>query len=302
MKKLSVLLICMLVSLHLAAQYYPEGTKWTEIRLDTLKYDSWFSEDGTPNYEVREFYIKGQTETKDYLFNNVYIKRENESDSLAFYVNERVDVTPVISAGAYCSKYPNSVYGPSRFYCFDSYWWSEQRNWIIQPLYMGLIFGWDDNSRFNYTDKEIKEGYFGGEKPLTYVEVPSTIRNRNTRKSNPYGIVYDVCLIQGIGVTSWPGSDCIFGPLQAPESIDMSKSLMNPNLTYHPYRSMLIYFERNGEVLYNMQPTPASVKGVPCPSVKNDTPIYDLSGRQLPQKPTKGIYIQGGKKRLVKDE
>ena len=26
-----------------AEDYYPEGTKWTEIRLDTLKYDSWYS-------------------------------------------------------------------------------------------------------------------------------------------------------------------------------------------------------------------------------------------------------------------
>ena len=38
------------------------------------------------------------------------------------------------------------------------------------------------------------------------------------------------------------------------------------------------------------------------PFQKNDTPIYDLSGRQLQKKPTKGIYIQGGKKRIAKNE
>ena len=38
------------------------------------------------------------------------------------------------------------------------------------------------------------------------------------------------------------------------------------------------------------------------PFQKNDTPIYDLSGRQLQKKPTKGIYIQGRKKRIAKNE
>ena len=294
MKKLSVLLICMLVSLHLAAQYYPEGTKWTEIRLDTLKYDSWFSEDGTPNYEVRKFYIKGQTETKDYLFNNVYIKRENESDSLAFYVTECefekvYRGTYQIYAAAFLGENESKLFCISEFYMFD---WLNC-NWEqVKPLSCHFYFG-GSNSRttFDWEDENEKEDYFGGDKSLTYVNVQAQLDLSASRR---YG--YDVCLIQGIGVTSWPGPDCIFGPIDTSVSTDT----WTHNKTYHPYRSMLIYFERNGEVLYNMQPTPASVKGVPCPSVKNDTPIYDLSGRQLPQKPTKGIYIQNGKKVLSK--
>ena len=45
--------------------YYTEGTRWTELRLDILKYSSWFAEnpDGTfsPNYEKTENYVKGDT-------------------------------------------------------------------------------------------------------------------------------------------------------------------------------------------------------------------------------------------------
>ena len=46
-----------------AQEYYPEGTKWTEIRLDTLKYDSWYSKEGDewlPNFETIEYYVKGE--------------------------------------------------------------------------------------------------------------------------------------------------------------------------------------------------------------------------------------------------
>ena len=48
--------------------YYPQGTRWTELRLDTTRYDSWFSEvyqDGVitwiPNYEEVYFYVEGDT-------------------------------------------------------------------------------------------------------------------------------------------------------------------------------------------------------------------------------------------------
>ncbi len=47
-----------------AQDYYEEGTRWTELKLDTLKYESWFTEvnDGgttkyIPNYERTDFYI-----------------------------------------------------------------------------------------------------------------------------------------------------------------------------------------------------------------------------------------------------
>ena len=43
MKRLSMILCAVVVQVGLfAQQYFPEGTKWTEIRLDTTKYDNWF--------------------------------------------------------------------------------------------------------------------------------------------------------------------------------------------------------------------------------------------------------------------
>ena len=66
------------------------------------------------------------------------------------------------------------------------------------------------------------------------------------------------------------------------------------------HRSMLVHFERDGEVLYDVWPSPEGmtneVKYVLAPEPESDTPIlFDLSGRRLEKKPTKGIYIQNGK-------
>ncbi len=68
---------------------------------------------------------------------------------------------------------------------------------------------------------------------------------------------------------------------------------------------MLVHFERNGEVLYDVWPSPKELtneaKYVLAPEPENDTPIlYDLSGRKLERAPQRGIYIQNGKKVLSK--
>ena len=47
MRRTLLFMVYVLASLTILAQeYFPEGTKWTEIRLDTLKYDSWYSKFG----------------------------------------------------------------------------------------------------------------------------------------------------------------------------------------------------------------------------------------------------------------
>ena len=47
MKLICTMLLTMTVqSVLLAQDFFPEGTKWTEIRLDTLMYDSWYSKSG----------------------------------------------------------------------------------------------------------------------------------------------------------------------------------------------------------------------------------------------------------------
>ena len=68
---------------------------------------------------------------------------------------------------------------------------------------------------------------------------------------------------------------------------------------------MLVHFERNGEVLCDVWPSPEGmtneVKYVLAPEPENDTPIlYDLSGRKLERAPQRGIYIQNGVKALIK--
>ena len=68
-----VLYICIVITWWMtniasAQNYFTEGTRWIELRLDPLKYDSWFSEvyqDGVitwiPNYEEVYFYVEGDT-------------------------------------------------------------------------------------------------------------------------------------------------------------------------------------------------------------------------------------------------
>ena len=47
---------------------YPEGTRWTELRLNTQEHDAWFTEvkeDGkstfVPNYERVDYYVQGDS-------------------------------------------------------------------------------------------------------------------------------------------------------------------------------------------------------------------------------------------------
>ena len=86
----------MLASLTMSAQgYYPEGTKWTEIRLDTLKYDSWYSKVGdewVPNFETIEYYVKGEyTTTYGDKYKCVYTNGPEWTDSLTLLLQEEGD-------------------------------------------------------------------------------------------------------------------------------------------------------------------------------------------------------------------
>ncbi len=284
-----LILMCLFTCIHVYAQYYyTEGTKWTEIRLDTLKYDSWFSEDGQPNYEVQEFYVKGQAELRHGLYNTVYIKRENTPDSLAFYVKEgNYSETAIIVKGELLNV---------GFYRFD---WEERKWIIIKPFLIGVLWGASWSTTIDNFSEE-KEGEFGGERPLTYVNATAKVR----RYADPKNYILDVCVIKGIGVTSWPGPDCIFGPFDASDAYDNYYSSNDNDLCnnpQHPYRSMLVHFEHDGEVLYDMWPQPEGT-GVAPLSVSPEgekTAVYDLQGRKLNAVPQRGLYIQGGKMRMA---
>ena len=87
MKNPFLLLLFLTVQTALFAQdYFPEGTKWTEIRLDTMKYDSWYSKVGdewVPNFETLEYYVKGEyTDNYGNIFRSVYTNGPEWTDSL----------------------------------------------------------------------------------------------------------------------------------------------------------------------------------------------------------------------------
>ena len=59
----------------------------------------------------------------------------------------------------------------------------------------------------------------------------------------------------------------------------------------------LVACEVNGEVLYQ---SATSIQGIKSNTLNNDGAIYDLQGRRLSSLPAKGLYIQNGKKRIVR--
>ena len=70
-------------------------------------------------------------------------------------------------------------------------------------------------------------------------------------------------------------------------------------------RSILVHFEQDGKVLYDLWPTPdggmaSHVQGVKAGSSPDGQAVYDLQGRKVEGKPSRGIYVIGGKKRVVK--
>ena len=91
---------------------------------------------------------------------------------------------------------------------------------------------WVGESHSYGTIKEIKEGYFGGVRPLKYVDLDG------------------IRIIHGIGVTEWKEGECIFGPLKP---YNTSYYFRGTPPERH-YRSMLVHFERDGEVLYDVWP------------------------------------------------
>ncbi len=275
----------------LAQEYYPEGTKWTEIRLDTLKYDSWFSKvegEWTPNFETIEYYVKGdyikEEMTEPNTYKCVYTNGPEWSDSLALFIIERqseIVREPTVNATV-PSFYDDVLY----LYHGTVY----QFNWQVgKDLYYQEIIGANipcipiTGVHCFGTIDEIKEGDFGGEKPLKYVDLD------------------EVRIIQGIGVTEWKSGECLFGPVKTYDAYRFFQmDYFGKEFPDCNYRSRLTHFERDGEVLYDVWPKPGDensikgLKGASSPSLQKER-IYDLQGRRLMKAPEKGLYIQDGK-------
>ena len=217
-------------------EYYPEGTKWTEIRLDTLKYDSWYSKVGdewVPNFETVDYYVKGEYDGGYRDYKLVYTNGPEWTDSLTFLISESqygLEVTVAVF-------HENEVFFPPGWaYGFGD--WKEGNTLSYQT-----INGVNTPSippagiREFGTITEIKEAYFGGVCPLKYVDLNGTR------------------IINGIGVTEWNDGECIFGPVDP----YFCYYAMSSDPKERHYRSMLVHFERNGEVLYDVWPAKETV-------------------------------------------
>ena len=145
---------------------------------------------------------------------------------------------------------------------------------------------------------EIKEGYFVGSQSLKYVDLdgkaPNDKSNSPKRNVNTNG----GRIIQGIGMTQWNDGECLFGPPNPYSTLSFNSNLYPER----NYRSMLVHFERNGEVLYDVWPEKGGtdIKSISKAIMPISNTLYDLQGRKLQQTPQKGLYIQNGKKRIMR--
>ena len=255
MKRTLLFLACILASMAMQAQeYFPEGTKWTEIRLDTLKYDSWYSkvdDEWVPNFETIEYYVKGEYTTKyGEKYKCIYTNGPEWTDSLTFGIqegeliqyNEDDDVIVTVFAPDDYGSY--SPLGWAETYQFD---WDKGKGIFYKDLFMSTTTYAVQYQHYYGIIDEIKEGYFGGVRPLKYVDLdgraPECGKYDNPQKINTQG----GRIIQGIGITEWNDGECLFGPPDPYNALDEEYPVRH-------YRSMLVHFERNGEVLYNVWP------------------------------------------------
>lgn len=250
MKRTLLFIACMLASLTmLAEEYYPEGTKWTEIRLDTLKYDSWYSKVGAvwvPNFETIEYYVKGEyVDKQGGKYRCVYTNGPEWTDSLTLLLQEAGN--SVMVSVLFQDYDGNSNYFPlcpGTAYQFD---WS-----VGKALYFEDIMMSNTTSLPRYYGcygiiNEIKEGSFGGVRPLKYVDLDGKAPSNERNSAIQYVDTQGGRIMQGIGITEWKDGECLFGP---PDPYSASGG----EYQSRHYRSMLVHFERDGEVLYDVWP------------------------------------------------
>ena len=308
MKRVLFMLFLAALSMRMSAQieygatkYYPEGTRWTEICIDTAQYKSWFSKVGEtwiPNYEMVEYYVKDE-----YLneydpgygpFKLVYCHREGKQDSLCLALAEWHFVPSgchsIMIGYPYLTENGKSMHlhhTAVKAYNFD--YMMEVGERITYTQYMR------EWTRSYGTAIDKGEKTFGGNCPLVYLDVLC--------ESYAYRfgeIVKDtICLINGIGFTWWRARECLFSGPGIYDELHESED----KAIYYRYRSMLVHFERDGEVLYDVWPQPGDMPDgieVPlAPTPREGAAIYDLQGRKV-EKPEKGIYIVNGRKVMIK--
>ena len=294
MKKIYILLIS-IISLPAFSQavwrtkYFPVGTKWTELSLDTTKYDSWYSMvagEWVPNYEQVDYYVEKDTAVVFYDLERPTTKvnryREGKPDPLSYILIEYEDFNPRYNRNE--EKVCISILEEKGHYPFPvtlNYFGCWTKGLGLSSTRLRSSVGME-KSTFIGTIQELGEDYFGGERKLTYAI---------TDKGH--------MVIDGIGIIAWAGPECIFGPVEIGEVLGTSYPGESP------YCTVLTHFERDGEVLYDVWPKPGNensikgLKGASSPSLQKEG-IYDLQGRRLMKAPEKGLYIQDGQIKMIK--
>ena len=315
MKKTLLLLFVLALHASLFAQpYFPEGTKWTEIRLDTLKYDSWYSKiDGewVPNFETIEYRVQGEyIDRYRGKFSCVYTDGPEWTDSLSLLILEEEEN----GKGSRISlNVPHFFYDDWGTYLFYSKGYVYQFDWSVgKVLYYADIIesSWTSIFQNIYVYgiiDEIKEGYFGGVRPLKYVDLNGKAPDKYSENwdDDRYTDTKGGRIIQGIGITEWNDGECLFGPPNPHYAMTYFDDIPERH-----YRSMLVHFERDGEVLYDVWPQKEKTTKIVSPLNPSDKEMvnvkssnrkfYDLQGRRLFGKPARGIYIEDGMKKVIK--
>ena len=253
MKRFFLLFLSFIVQVSLYAQeeYYPEGTKWTEIRLDTLKYNSWYSkvgDDWVPNFETIEYYVQGEYTDKHYVLKKVYTNGPEWTDSLTLLISNGESYGNSNCIFVKIPENQGDIICPSEIYQFD---WSVGKRLWFQNMLEANTTCFPPCGLFNYgIIDEIKEGDFGGVRPLKYVDLSGKAPIDPERPWLDYADTNGGRIIQGIGITEWNDGECLFGP---PDPYYAGYGWRGDYKSRH-YRSMLVHFERDGEVLYDVWP------------------------------------------------
>ena len=234
-------------------EYFPEGTKWTEIRLDTLKYDSWYSKVGdewVPNFETIEYRVQGEHTSFGTHYKCVYNNDPDWAGQATFLIYEK-DNNEVLVSLLVLDENGNESYTfvPSEIYQFN--WSIGQWMWFQTPDETNTTVIFQKRYSYGIID-EIKEGYFGGVSPLKYVDLDGKAPD-NPELEPKYVDTNGGRIIQGIGITEWNDGECLLGPINMYKYLDM----WGVGRERH-YRSMLVHFERDGEVLYDVWPRKGS--------------------------------------------
>lgn len=266
-----------------SSDYYPQGTRWTELQLDTLLHHSWYTrtetEGGTrliPNFHVVEYRVGDDCfdSTRDFPFQlkGIYARRDNGEESLVCYL-ALSDKAPFTNGMPVVRTTDAGTVSPTLVYDFGNDAWKTGESLSCKPA------GEEGGDGVEYGRiASIGEKTFGGEEAVSCADMTSGLR-----------------ILRGIGVTQWKGAACILGPLglgEATAGTDQAE-------TSH-FKSILVRFERNGKMLYNVWPEDGGETSVQHPYENGATPDggrwYDLQGRHVRENTQRGILIKDGRK------